>query len=291
MYDIGYGLSKMAEGATAGAAKGSLIKMQQGNVDRSFQAGQDQRQQTNTREQKKLENEEQRLGIQRGATALTTAYNIAKNAPAESRNQLFTSLYGKLDPTGEVPTVTWTDKDVQINYQGWGIAGSKDQIFQGLGVIAKNPDVTPQVLRKLVELGIAKINVTSPRKEKAITVSPGSAIVDPATNKEVYSNPRSAGTAGEYDISKMIDDTRGYYALKMKALMDPDGGGVATQNLPAYNQLLQAMNADLQMINQGQRPGWLTGQEQPAAKTVQRTGMYQGRKVVQYTDGTIDYAD
>jgi hypothetical protein len=30
---------------------------------------------------------------------------------------------------------------------------------------------------------------------------------------------------------------------------------------------------------------------QPAGKAVKRTGMYQGRKVVEYTDGTVDYAD
>lgn len=79
--------------------------------------------------------------------------------------------------------------------------------------------------------------------------------------------------------------------------MDPEGSWVRPGMEEQYNAILGEMDVDMASIGRGEEPKWLTGsgKKPPGGeggeKTVVRSGMFNGKKVVEYSDGTIDYAD
>lgn len=67
--------------------------------------------------------------------------------------------------------------------------------------------------------------------------------------------------SGGYTKAQQIDDTRGYYNLKMKTLLDEDGWikeGMEGQ----YKELTNQLDKDMIKINKGEKPSWLTGPQE-----------------------------
>ena len=64
-----------------------------------------------------------------------------------------------------------------------------------------------------------------------------------------------------YTPQQLVDDTRGYYQVKMKTMLDEDGfikPGMESQ----YETLTNQLESDMATINQGKKPSWLTGKKQ-----------------------------
>ena len=166
MYGIGYGLGKMMEGATGGAVKGTMVNMAREEREKERTSTEQYREKSLGMQQQRIDSEENRVKIQNHAAAFKIAFDIAQGSPDPTAT--FASVFKGLDPESEVPSITLgeTGTDMEISYEGLGISGSKDHIMQAIGIISQNPDVTPQVLSKLAELGLAKITVPKPEKAK-----------------------------------------------------------------------------------------------------------------------------
>jgi len=63
-----------------------------------------------------------------------------------------------------------------------------------------------------------------------------------------------------YGKEKMIDDTRGYYTVKQRVLLD-EQGYVKPGMEDEYKRISEAMDKDMQLINAGEKPSWLTGKD------------------------------
>jgi len=64
----------------------------------------------------------------------------------------------------------------------------------------------------------------------------------------------------KYTKQQKVDDTRGYYQVLMKTMLDEDGyikPGYETQ----YAELTSKMSEDMRLINEGKEPSWLTREE------------------------------
>jgi len=59
------------------------------------------------------------------------------------------------------------------------------------------------------------------------------------------------------DPEKLVDDTRGYYSLKMKTLLDEDGYIKEGQE-EAYKELSDRMDSDMIAIGKGEKPSWIS---------------------------------
>lgn len=92
----------------------------------------------------------------------------------------------------------------------------------------------------------------------------------------------------EYTKAQQMDDVRSYYGFLRSALIDPDTKGVISGKEEEYANLEQALKKDLKLVNDEKAPSFLAEDEE---RTVTRVGKYNGKKVVEYSDGTIEYAD
>jgi len=72
------------------------------------------------------------------------------------------------------------------------------------------------------------------------------------------------------DPAKLVDDTHSHYNTEMRGLLD-EFGFVKEGQEEIYKDVVNRMNRDLQLINQGKRPMWLTG-ETPVTTPSQRVG-------------------
>ncbi len=68
------------------------------------------------------------------------------------------------------------------------------------------------------------------------------------------------GKGKDYTSQQLVDDTRGYYSLKMKILLDEDGF-IKEGMEGEYKALTDQLDADMRLINKGEKPSWLTGPE------------------------------
>ena len=64
-----------------------------------------------------------------------------------------------------------------------------------------------------------------------------------------------------YTKQQLVDDTRGFYALKEKTLLD-DMGWVKKGKEKEYEELNKKLEKDMQLIDKGKKPTWLTGEVQ-----------------------------
>ena len=93
---------------------------------------------------------------------------------------------------------------------------------------------------------------------------------------------------GEYTLQQQIDDTRQYHSLRLKTLQDQFG--IISGKEKEYDQVMTDLSKDLQAIRKGESPSYM--KEKKQTRKVVRTGRDKsGRKVVQYDDGSIEYAD
>jgi len=220
MYGIGYGLGKMMEGATGGAVKGTMVNMARGEREKERTSTEQYREKSLGMQQQRIDNETHRVKIQNHAQAFKAAYDIAQGAPDPGAT--FATVFKSLDPESEVPKVTFGETDMEINYEGLNIAGSKDAIVQAIGVISQNPDVTPQVLSKLAELGLAKITVPKKDASKGFgTFTPGQGIYSKDTGKVTFEpDADGKGTGKSGSGLKMTDINTALNALFKKYKVD-----------------------------------------------------------------------
>jgi hypothetical protein len=225
MYDIGFGLGKMMEGATGGAVKGQMINMARDERQQDRTSTEQYRNKTLGQGQQRIDNDEHRIKIQQHATAFKTAYDIAQGSPDPEGT--FTSVFKSLDPEGEIPKVTFGETDMEISYEGLNISGSKEHVVQAIGIISKNPEVTPQVLGKLAELGLVKITVPKKGASKGFgTFSQGQGIFSKDTGKVTlqpdasFTSGKGTGKAGGKGGLKVSDVNTALNALFKKYKVD-----------------------------------------------------------------------
>jgi len=201
MYGIGYGLGKMMEGATGGAVKGTMFNMAREEREKERTSTEQYREKSLGMQQQRIDSEENRVKIQNHAAAFKTAYDLAQGSPDPEAT--FGTVFKSLDPESEIPKVTFGETDIEINYKGLIISGSKDHVMQAIEVISlsqKPEEVTPQVLSKLAELNLAKITVSKKDASKGFgTFTPGQGIYSKDTGKvtfEPYADGKGTGKSG-----------------------------------------------------------------------------------------------
>ncbi len=94
----------------------------------------------------------------------------------------------------------------------------------------------------------------TPEEKRAAEMADKKAIIDYRAEVE------SKSKRDDYTPQQLVDDTRGYYNLKMKTLLDEDGF-VKEGMEDEYKALTDQLDADMQLINKGEKPSWLTGPE------------------------------
>jgi hypothetical protein len=112
----------------------------------------------------------------------------------------------------------------------------------------------------------------------------------------ISASKKSDGKDYEGDRAKLVDDTRSYYHEKGRHLLDPESGLIqmGTKDDPdkyvrEYKKILTEMQTDMKRISNGKLPSWYKSDKND--RKVVRTGVHKGRKVAEYDDGSIEYAD
>jgi len=220
MFDLGYGLGKMMEGASSGAVKGTMVNMARDERQKERTATEDYRNKSLGMQQQRIDNEEDRIKIQHNANAFKIAYDIAQRSPDPQAT--FSSIYKSLNPEGEAPEITLGENDMEINYPTFKIKGSKTELRQALEIISKNPEITPQVLLKLQELGLATITVPKKDASKGFgTFSQGQGIYSKDTGKvTLAADAKTEAKAGGKGGLKVSDVNTALNALFKKYKVD-----------------------------------------------------------------------
>jgi len=285
MYGIGYGLSKMMEGATGGAVKGTMANMALNQQEKDREATQAYREKTLEQGQQRIDNEQERFEIKRDVDAFRISYDIAKDSP--DPNAVFMSIYKKLNPEGDHPEVSFGEKDMEINFKGLNIIGSQEHIRQALDIISRQPEITPQVFQKLAELGLAKITVPKAEAKKGFAViSPGQGVMSKDTGEIKIEPDAEKKAKAEGKTVKVSDINTALNALFKKYKVDaglginvtPDGkytvdmAAFMAGKETAYNIIKQQADAgdpeakqDLEKINEYYRlmDGLIRGSQGP----------------------------
>ena len=94
----------------------------------------------------------------------------------------------------------------------------------------------------------------------------------------------------EQDKAKLVDDTRGYYNLKMRVMLDEDGY-VKPGMEGEYNTLSQKMDDDLSQIGSGKLPSWLKGKETKKKLLTEQDIQYNMKKYGKTRKEVIDAFD
>jgi hypothetical protein len=106
--------------------------------------------------------------------------------------------------------------------------------------------------------------------------------------------------ANEYSLEKLGGKLGGQISDKDVQFISKTMGDIANPMIPAeerlaaWNQVKRrlASYANLQAPKLSAAPRGQAGEtEKPAERSIKRRGMYKGRPVVEYSDGTVDYAD
>jgi len=90
-----------------------------------------------------------------------------------------------------------------------------------------------------------------------------------------------------YTVQQKVDDARQFYSLKKASLFEM--GMLREGKEDEYDKLMENLAKDINLVMDGKTPSYLDIKEKP--RTVVRTGKHKGKKVVEYSDGSIEYAD
>lgn len=99
--------------------------------------------------------------------------------------------------------------------------------------------------------------------------------------------PSRAGELGKKDL---LSNCRAHYKFLLSGLIDPEFKTILPGKEKEFYAIQGKYKADVESIHRGEEPNFLTGGEK-AERTIVRTGTYNGRKVVEWSDGEITYAD
>jgi len=252
MYGLGFGLGKMMEGASGGAVQGSMDRM-------VWQREDERTRKEDEYKEKQIQRLEDQADIDKmrmSAEALKSAYSIAEKSP--DPDNVFKQVYSRMNPTGEIPQVTFSGPTMDINYQGFKMKGSRQQMLQAMDLISKHPERSPEIIGQLAQLGLASVEIPEPKEDKRFNV--GRSLVD-ASGNVIYRDPEpDPRTRPEsvYTQQQLVDDTKQYYDFLRASLMDPEFKTVIAGKEKDYANLVNQYQQDLQLIAQGKQPSWRT---------------------------------
>ena len=124
-------------------------------------------------------------------------------------------------------------------------------------------------------------------KGQSATAAPGTSFSAPPTKKESTTLPY------EKDKAKMIDDTRGFYGTKIRALVDENGfvkdgpAGDPMRYQKQFNELSDQMQSDMAAISDGFKPSWLKRKVDKAKEPVRSEVMDEMPNAAEHKGKTI----
>lgn len=192
MYGLGYGLSKMVEGATTGLVEQKRYDETKAIREADRAAVMDYRNKDLALRERQMTEQEQAAKTARTAGALKSYMEAFEKTGDKEFAQRVFKVY---DPEGMVPDVAVIGKDeVEVAVPGLKIKGKKKAIEQAIELIGKNPGRAQEILGQLNQLGLAKIEVTEgkEKEDKLYEVGPGNSLVD-KSGKVVFKAPEKAG--------------------------------------------------------------------------------------------------
>jgi hypothetical protein len=117
--------------------------------------------------------------------------------------------------------------------------------------------------REQIALAEKKADIELRGKKHVTWVTPGGGIINlkpgvkpPKGSVEHAEKSKGSKTEYESDKAKLVDDTRGYYSILMKTLLD-DVGDVKAGREEEYEQLTTSLQEDFVLIGEGKKPKWL----------------------------------
>jgi hypothetical protein len=297
MGNTGYGLARMAQGLSQGMVQGNLQAMMmqdkkderaqnQNNQDRTFNQAQSNadRQFTETKRLNDISAYNKGLSLavqQKTPKAAAELFNLVYTGD----QKLTAGSFQFLGPDAKAVTITLPGNGPTFTGDQAAVSGLLQQIAANPTMLT-TPELRNRVIADAARMGVS---IVYPPAQKAITVSPGSAVIDAKTHKEVYKNPKTE-TPDKLTKNEMLSQTRAFYAFKTKALLDPETGAPRPGQEANYNKVIAEYQTDVHRIGRGEAPFCLLEQNS-AKKTVVLIGEWNGRPVAQYSDGSIAYAD
>ncbi len=177
-------------------------------------------------------------------TAITSADELTKMKAGKPFTVTFRNKDG---------SVSIDDKMTAERLEGLKKLGLADDIM-----IGKQTKESFEVIKKREKAKLeAKEEVTpteTPEERRVAELANQKTLIDYRAEVKTRSDK------DDYTPQQLVDDTRGYYNLKMKTLLDEDGF-VKEGMEDEYKALTDRLDADMQLINKGERPSWLTGPE------------------------------
>jgi len=218
----------------------------------------------------------------------------------------FASSYKEM--TGEDVKVKFSGKNITMQFPDkdgnmMEVSGPSEVVADAVAAFSKDPShaLDPEKgkvsFEYLARQGVSFKKIPAKGSDAGFTLGEGQARYD-ASGKKIASRPKTAGDGKDYEGNRaqLVDDTRSYYHEKGRHLLDPESGLIqmGTKDDPdkyvkEYKKILTEMQTDMKRISNGKLPSWYKSDKKD--RKVVRTGVHKGRKVAEYDDGSIEYAD
>lgn len=137
-------------------------------------------------------------------------------------------------------------------------------------------------------------------KEPDYTLGPGQTRFSGTSNEVIARGAeKPEPEAGKYTKSQQINDAQQYYKELISDVKTRYGNGDLTDTdyQKKHDKIMMDMRDDIRLIKRGKEPSYLKEQIEPDVieqtrqpRAIKRTGFHNGRKVIQYEDGSIEYA-
>ena len=222
--------------------------------------------------------------------SLQEEYNKALMNDNKAAAQTVQGIMADLEKDGVIdsmmPGVAQYVKDKQ--------AMAAAEIAQKTRTIPEKPIVLPSG-SKLVDSSGKELAIGTIKKDRPLSIPPGGTLVDSSgkviatgppkemTQKEISTEYRAwINTKKSLDKGSDLEVIRDILAITM-------GGNAAMDAIDKGDTSGLAAEVDKQIKYWGDKVNKKQGNK--PQKKIKRTGTYQGRKVVEYEDGSVDYAD
>lgn len=286
--DIGSGIAKVSEGLTNGMVQG----MQQ---NREYQL-----------RDRQMKMQEEQLKMIRQKSFFDAALKALDITP-DNKLDGWLNHYNGLAPEYGFPKLEGVKRANKNEYEVkefggkvWTYNKTTNKLQPAIDpatnqqVIAPDRPMSVAPGGSLVDPHTGRTVFTAPNKpERPISVTPGSSLVDPATGQPLYTAPSKPDTTSTQARRRITDltlikvrlgKTNFVDRLMSSALGLPEGQEMSAED---KETAVRAIDQEIKSL----RPYLTNTQPGKAAKSVVRTGTYNGRKVAEYSDGTVDYYD
>jgi len=188
MYGLGYGLSKMMEGATGGAVKGQLTNMILSDREKERAATKDYRERSLGHKEKELdlrtresESKEDLAKTKLSMGVVKTALDLVKDAPFDMKEQIASDYVKKVYPKDMVaPTIKFRGSQLTFSFpatadrEGAEITGDETILMPAVNAGYHRPDKLNEILLRMFDkseknpmgLGLAKVKILPKEKGK-----------------------------------------------------------------------------------------------------------------------------